>query len=248
MTTQIARDELALSRAVMYRFLSLACAYPTREACAALRELAPGAREAASSFGEHIETAVSQLAERVAATDDEAIERAHTAAFTMTTSEICPTHETAYTAKHLFQVTEQMADVAGFYRAFGVDAQGERPDSLAMELEFAYLLALKEAYAIEHHGPAKVALCRKAERAFLHDHLGRWAGVVAARMIALGTDGVIGATGELLEGFLALEQRHLRSGAPAPLPEKPYRPDEDVDDRDAPCMAGQLAGGNDDEE
>ncbi|TAK58290.1 MAG: hypothetical protein EPO22_11015 [Dehalococcoidia bacterium] len=247
MTTQIARDELALSRAVMYRFLSLACAYPTHEACATLRELAPGAREAASSFDARIETAVRQLAERVATTDDETIERAHTAAFTMTTSEMCPTHETAYTAKHLFQVTEQMADVAGFYRAFGVDPQGERPDSLAMELEFAYLLALKEAYAIEHHGPAKVALCRKAERAFLHDHLGRWGGAVAARMIVRDPDGIIGATGELLDAFLALEQRHLRSGAPAPLPEKPYRPDED-DDRDAPCMAGKLAGGDDDEE
>ena len=247
MTTQTARDELALSRAVLYRFLSLACAYPMHDVCAALRELAPGAQEAASSFGERIETAVRRLAERMAKTDDGSIERAHTKVFTMTTSEACPTHETAYTAKHLFQVSEQMADIAGFYRAFGVDAHGERPDSLAMELEFAYLLALKEAYATEHHGPAKVALCRKAERAFLHDHLGRWGGAVAARMSASDPDGIIGATGELLDAFLALEQRRLRAGTPAPLPEKPYRT-EDGDDRDAPCMAGQLAGGDDEEE
>lgn len=247
MPTPPARDELALSRAVLYRFLSLACAYPTPDALATLRELAPGAREAASSCNEGIRTAVRQLAERIAGTDDEAIERAHTSVFTMTTSENCPTHETAYTAKHLFQVSEQMADVAGFYRAFGVDAQGERPDSLAMELEFAYLLALKEAYAIEHHGAAKTALVRKAERAFLHDHLGRWGGAVAGRMSALDADGIIGAAGELLDAFLAQEQRHLRSGDPAPLPEKPYRPEE-VDDSDAPCMAGQLAGGSDDDD
>lgn len=246
MPTQTARDELALSRAVMYRFLSLATAYPTRDACTALRELVPSAREAASSFGAGVESAVRVLSDRLAATSDEAIERAHTAAFTMTASELCPTHETAYTARHLFQVSEQMADVAGFYRAFGVDAQGERPDSLAMELEFAYLLALKEAYAIEHHGPAKVALCRKAERAFLHDHLGRWGGAVAARMIARDPDGLIGATGDLLDAFLALEQRHLRSGPPAPLPDKPYR-SEDDDDADAPCMTGELAGGSDED-
>lgn len=247
MPTQIARDELALSRAVMYRFLSLACAYPTRDALATLRELTPSVCEAALSFGRPIELAVRELGEQLVSNGDEAIERAHTAIFTMTTSETCPTHETAYTAKHLFQVSEQMADVAGFYRAFGVDAQGERPDSLGMELEFAYLLALKEAYAIEHHGPAKVALVRKAERAFLHDHLGRWGSAVAARMIALDADGITGATGKLLEAFLAVEQRHLRAGAPAPLPEKPYRP-EDVDETDPPCMTGELAGGSDDDE
>ncbi len=199
------------------------------------------------SFGRSIELGVRELGERFVSNGDEAIERAHTAVFTMTTSETCPTHETAYTAKHLFQVSEQMADVAGFYRAFSVDAQGERPDSLAMELEFAYLLALKEAYAIEHHGPAKVALVRKAERAFLHDHLGRWGGAVAARMIAADADGIVGATGELLDAFLAQEQRHLRAGAPAPLPEKPYRP-EDVDETDPPCMSGELAGGSDDDD
>jgi TorA maturation chaperone TorD len=246
MTTKTTGDELALSRAVMYRFLSLACAYPTRDALAALRETAPAACEAAISFGRRIELAVRELSERVVSSADEAIERAHTIAFTMTASETCPTHETAYTAKHLFQVSEQMADVAGFYRAFGVDAQGERPDSLAMELEFAYLLALKEAYAIEHHGAAKVVLVRRAERAFLRDHLGRWGGVVSARMVARDPEGVIGATGELLGAFLALDQRRLRSGASAPLPEKPYRPKDDDDD-EAPCMAGQLAGGSDDE-
>ena len=56
MPTQTARDEVALSRAVMYRFLSLACAYPTRDALAVLRELVPSAREAASSFGARVET------------------------------------------------------------------------------------------------------------------------------------------------------------------------------------------------
>ena len=239
-------DEVQLSRAIIYRLLSLACSYPTPATCAALRGLVDTVLVAGEVIGPQVARDVARFCALIREHDDAALERAHTRVFTMTTSPTCPANETSYTAKHLFQVSEQMADVAGFYRAFGVDAQGGRPDSLAMELEFAYLLALKEAYAIEHHGPTKVALCRKAERAFLHDHLGRWGGAVAARMIAHDPDGMIGATGELLDAFLAREQRHLRSGAPAPLPEKPYRP-EDVDETDPPCMTGELAGGSDDD-
>jgi TorA maturation chaperone TorD len=246
METEIGRDEVALSRAVLYRFLSLACAYPTADTCASLRDMAESALVGAAVLGPRVESAARDLCARLEQSDDGAMELAHTGVFTLTSSVVCPAYETAYTAKHLFQASEQMADVAGFYRAFGVDTRDERPDSLAMELEFAYLLALKEAYAIEHHGRPQVAICRRAERAFLRDHLGRWGDAVAERMVSQDPEGTVGAAGSLLTTFLAWERRHLRAGAPAPLPDEPYRPD-DAAEGEAPCMAGELAGGSNDE-
>lgn len=245
MNTTVAADEVTLSRAILYRLLSLACDYPTPDTCKSLRGVAGTGAVAAGVIGADIAGELQHLCAVLEASDDAALEQAHTAVFTMTTSELCPAYETAYTAKHLFQVSEQMADVAGFYRAFGVEAHGERPDSLALELEFAYLLALKEAYALEHHGRAQVTICRKAERAFFRDHLGRWGGVIGERMMAADPAGVIGAAGSLLRTFLVWERRHLRAGAPAALPERPYRPEESSDEQ-SPCMVGEPAGGEDD--
>jgi TorA maturation chaperone TorD len=246
MNTTVAADEVTLSRAILYRLLSLACDYPTPATCTSLRGVAETAAVAASVIGPGVASEVHRLCGVLQEADDEALERAHTAVFTMTTSPTCPAYETAYTAKHLFQASEQMADVAGFYRAFGVEAHGERPDGLDMELEFAYLLALKEAYALEHHGREQVAICRKAERAFFRDHLGRWGYAVGDRMMADDPAGAIGAAGALLKAFLAWERRHLRTGAPAALPEQPYRPEESAGD-EPPCMAGELAGGGNDD-
>jgi TorA maturation chaperone TorD len=241
----VAADEVALSRAILYRLLSLACDYPTPDTCNSLRGVCEAATEAAGVIDAAVTNDMQRLRTALDARDDEVLERVYTTVFTMTTSTICPAYETAYTAKHLFQASEQMADVAGFYRAFGVEAHGERPDELAMELEFAYLLALKEAYALEHHGRAQVAICRRAERAFFRDHLGRWGYAIGDRMMVADPEGVIGAAGALLKAFLAWDRRHLRAGVLAVLPDQPYRPEEPGED--PPCMAGELAGGEHDE-
>jgi TorA maturation chaperone TorD len=71
----------------------------------------------------------------------------------------------------------EMADVAGFYRAFGVevDPSGDRVDHIAAELEFMNLLAVKESIALQQEGEGEHAqVCRNASRSFLRDHLGRW--------------------------------------------------------------------------
>lgn len=47
MNSNVAADEVTLSRAVVYRLLSLACAYPTPDTCQALRGVAAAATEAA---------------------------------------------------------------------------------------------------------------------------------------------------------------------------------------------------------
>jgi TorA maturation chaperone TorD len=73
----------------------------------------------------------------------------------------------------------ELADIAGFYRAFGVEITPgtERPDHIAVELEFMHLLAVKEVVAAgREDGGEHARICRDARATFFRDHLGRWFG------------------------------------------------------------------------
>lgn len=104
-------------------------------------------------------------------------------------AEGCSPYETEYSNAHVFQRAQQMADIAGFYRAFGLEpsSEGERVDHIAAELEFMHFLSAKEAYACEHN-PSEAEVCRDAQRKFLEDHLARWTGIF--------TQGAAQTTGE----------------------------------------------------
>jgi putative dimethyl sulfoxide reductase chaperone len=91
-------------------------------------------------------------------------------------------YETEYGLPHEYRQSQEMADIAGFYRAFGFtvgSAMRERPDHVAVELEFMCALALKEAYALETGTPEQVEICQTAQAKFLQDHLGRWLSLFA---------------------------------------------------------------------
>lgn len=88
----------------------------------------------------------------------------------------CPPYEGHYGKVGIFRQTHQMADLSGFYRAFGVEAaEGDRrPDHLPVELEFAALLCLKEAVALGKGDAERAGICRSARARFLSEHLARW--------------------------------------------------------------------------
>lgn len=75
---------------------------------------------------------------------------------------------------HPFNSYEEMADIAGFYRAFGFNFDGERPDHVCLELEFMRILSLKEAMALQVGDQEKLDVTINAEREFLSSHIGRW--------------------------------------------------------------------------
>lgn len=64
-----------------------------------------------------------------------------------------------------------IADVAGFYRAFGFEARGERPDHLSAQLEFLALVCVQEAGARLAGLEEEAGVCTRAREAFLRDHL-----------------------------------------------------------------------------
>ncbi len=91
-------------------------------------------------------------------------------------------YETEIGMPNEFRQSQEMADIAGFYHAFGFRVGGavrERPDFLASELEFMSLVTLLEARAARDGNRERVEVCREAQRNFLQDHLGRWIGLFA---------------------------------------------------------------------
>lgn len=118
--------------------------------------------------------------------------------------------------------TFEMADVAGFYKAFGVEvgAAGERADHISAELEFMHLLAVKESIALQEPTAEHAEICRDASRSFLRDHLTRWAPRLGDCLVAADGDPVYGMAGRLLGDFVSFDAE-LIDAAGAPL----YRPE-----------------------
>ena len=99
-------------------------------------------------------------------------------------------YETECGLPNEFQQSQEMADIAGFYRAFGLMLGGavrERPDHIAVELEFMHVLALKEAFALERGLAEQKEICIDAQGAFLRDHLAGWTGLLAEAVAKLGS-------------------------------------------------------------
>ncbi len=124
----------------------------------------------------------------------------------------CPPYETEYTGAHVFMRVQQLADVAGFYRAFGLRVAAgfhERPDHIAAELEFMHVVSLKEARALASGERAHAAVCRRAQARFLEEHLGRWLTPYRQQVSALG-GGFYARLAALAAEFVAWDAQRLR--------------------------------------
>lgn len=195
-----------MARSAVYGLLARAFAYPAAAHRDVIAEI--GAR--ATELPEDVRAAVVALASELPPVA--MLEAGFTRLFTHSASRDCPPFETAYTAAEIFQQAQQMADIGGFYAAFGVaSAPGaERPDHICVELEFMQYLTAKEAYAASHLGAARVGQCRRAQRLFLQDHLACWAPAFGRRLATLDPEGWHGRAGRLLDAWLAQECRALR--------------------------------------
>lgn len=105
--------------------------------------------------------------------EDQGLKSEYTRLFSLTVAGGIPPYETEYGHKEIFFKTERLADIAGFYRAFGMEiADGQRVDHIGAELELMYWLLLKEEKASTKEN---AEICRTAATRFMQDHLGRWA-------------------------------------------------------------------------
>lgn len=185
--------------------------------------------------------AVTELA-RVAPTRPSDLDAAHLALFPPVAHQDAPGYETAYRGEDLFRQMDLLADVAGFYRAHGLEVGGkerERPDHIVVELEFCSLLCRKELHALKELGPEQVEVCRDTLQAFLADHLACWGPAFGRRAAAIATHPWYRTLGELTAHWIEADAAVLgadpKEVADEPLPQDP--PD------DGSCGPCPVVGG-----
>jgi TorA maturation chaperone TorD len=217
MSSTFKRDEpdaaevgLALARAGVYRLLGGAFAYPAE---AGLEELGRLAVAAADGLLGAPPLTGPLLALAKAMRESDAGELAQEHVFLFDRQVRCPPYEGAYgDAPQLAGKAAQLADVAGFYAAFGLEPAAARPDTedhIAAELEFMSALALKEAYLLAEGAADGIEVTRQAQVRFLSDHLGRWAQALADTLREATALPYYAAAGDLLAAWVEAEVSRL---------------------------------------
>ncbi len=95
-------------------------------------------------------------------------------------------YESEYGRERAMVKGTQLVDIAGFYRAFGLETggdgvQAEMLDHVSVELEFYALLVLKSTLLIEASDEEGIEIVLDARKKFLKDHLGRFIGAICER-------------------------------------------------------------------
>lgn len=207
-----------LARSAVLGLLSQALAYPTAAAAAdLLEEDLPFALALADDLPAEVSEALRGLAGALEGATADDLEAAHRHLFSHVHSRDCPLYETDHLAREVWRQSQDLADIGGFYRAFGLEESGERVDHVSVELEFLHVLAYKRAWALERGQAEHAEICRLAEETFLRDYVLRWMPDVAERLVVLGAGSAYAAVGELLGAVLRAEA--ARTGLPMTVAE-----------------------------
>lgn len=202
--------EHALARAAIYRLLGRAFGYPTPPALAELARLATRAAGAPGCVPA-LREPLARFAAAARDADADAVAGEHVFLFDRQVR--CPPYESAYgEAPQMAGKSAALADIAGFYRAFGLapaETQPDLEDHVGAELEFMSVLALKEAYALADGHVDGLGVTRDAEARFLAEHLGRWAETFAREVQDASPLPYYTAAAELLAAWIAAETAHL---------------------------------------
>lgn len=200
----------ALCRSRVYGTLSLAFAEPGREALRNLRERVAALEPCLGEIGDEANLARARaLRASLARLSLQRWRAEHVRCFGYAISKECPPYEAEYDQANLFQKTHTLADIAGFYRAFGVQTAPElheRVDHVSVELEFMEFLCLKQAHAARRE---RIGQCRAAQARFVEEHLGAWSRGFARRLRAVAGRGFFAILAELLGNYVDAEAQRL---------------------------------------
>lgn len=215
----------ALARARVYKALATLFSRPDPSTLAEVAGSWPLVESALEGLGagEGLLRAAAAVREAMADLDPVDLQDAHTALFEPSGGLACPpteTTHTTYTPAHGLTRGAEVADVAGFYKAFGMEVEPgtERPDHLVVELSFVQFLAVKEAVALADDEAEGAEVCGEAARSFLRDHLAAWIPSFAESLEEADPPPLYRAAGALLAGFVAWDAESIDAVPPAPTP------------------------------
>lgn len=144
----------------------------------------------------------------------------------------CPPYELEYGRSEIIQQTAELADLTGFYGAFGMqigESACERADHVAVECEFLGVLYAKEAWGQEQELHDLAESCADAQRLFLRDHLARWLPAFAFRVEKADPGGFYGRLAALTRSFIQHECRRFDiECGPQWLEVRPADPERDA--------------------
>lgn len=208
------RAALALDRAWAYRLLAVGLAYPNRHRllstiAESAAEGGPRTRDLASRLGAALAAALTSESQGA-----ESIGAAYNRLFLQTG--LAP-----YEGSHIGgDRSALLVALRRLYREFGVtpadgahQADHELADHAAVQLQFAGVVALKEAASLLRRQERNRRTARRAARLFLREHIGRWLPDVAQRL-ASDRSPFYRCVGSALDAFLAAEVHHLRVELP----------------------------------
>lgn len=143
----------------------------------------------------------------------------------------CPWCEADWFPDDVFAKTNRLADIAGFYRAFGLERRlRERVDHVALECEFmGHLLRRAAAGRALGHSPDDVDTVEAAARSFFADHVGAYLGAFGRRLARLDGHPYFRAAGRFLERLAAAERRAFALPPLAGEPSPAHAPEENDD-------------------
>lgn len=206
-----------LFRGAAFQALALGFAYPSRAVLKQLKAQWGALLNASRPWPAGVRQPFQRANRLVLRTDGETLEREYVRLFGPVAR--CPLHETAYgDAGRLLGRSASLADIAGFYLAFGLRPTSDdthREDHIGLELEFMSLLALKEAYAIAEGWQEALEVTQRAQLRFVEDHLGTWIDALAAQLRISEPHPFYATLGESLRALVRAEVTRLQA---SPVP------------------------------
>jgi len=226
--TASAEAERAFSRSVLYKALSLGFLPPTSETMSRLccEAIAETLGSAGATLDPNAEFNLCDLAHGLSraqdADDVNALSDRFAILFGHTAKGVVPPYETEYGKNAPFLQPQELSDIGGFYRAFGLtvsEAAHERVDHISCECEFLSFLSLKSAYALEEELRDLLEESERAHTFFLRDHLAKFAASFGHRLAREDPCGFYGKLGNLCVGLVRADCRRLGiSSVPDNLP------------------------------
>ncbi|MBF0518613.1 MAG: molecular chaperone TorD family protein [Nitrospirae bacterium] len=160
----------------IYKILSLGLTYPDKSNFDLMDEIL---QRVADIFESELGDAVLDFRDKFNAAKGEINELQSEYLRTFDVGALVTPYETEYLTEKISRKPHELADIAGFYEAFGVHvndqlAGREALDHISVEFEFMAILLMKQEYAQSKGLEEQLFIVREAKENFFKEHISRW--------------------------------------------------------------------------